>query len=135
MLGWPRSGFSTHGAERVEDKKQAARLGRYRIRCPRVLERLGWDELHQQVVFRAHPKNQANPYGSVARWDILDFFAHLTRHIPEQTKLTRYWGWYANAARGQAKSSQPPTARQLKHTSPASTKRRLSCARLIQKVF
>jgi hypothetical protein len=34
LLSWRHSGFSAHGAVRVEDRKGAARLGRYMIRCP-----------------------------------------------------------------------------------------------------
>jgi hypothetical protein len=53
MLQWPHSGFSVHGAVRVETRDEAARLGRYMIRCPIVLERLKWDEERQEVVYTA----------------------------------------------------------------------------------
>ncbi len=36
----PRSGFSAHGAVRVEERKDAVRLGRYMIRCPIAVKRL-----------------------------------------------------------------------------------------------
>ena len=34
LLSWRHSGFSAHGAVRVEDRQGAVRLGRYMIRCP-----------------------------------------------------------------------------------------------------
>ena len=34
LLTWRHSGFSVHGAVRVEGRQGAARLGRYMIRCP-----------------------------------------------------------------------------------------------------
>ena len=53
--------------------------------------------------------------------------------------MTRYWGWYSNAARGkrrrQDKNSQSPTEHRLPPASPAARKRSLSWARLFQKVF
>jgi len=34
LLTWRHSGFSAHGAVRVEDRQGAVRLGRYMIHCP-----------------------------------------------------------------------------------------------------
>ena len=44
LLSWRHSGFSAHVAVRVENCQGAVGLGRYMIRCPIVLERLGWSE-------------------------------------------------------------------------------------------
>ena len=44
LLSWPHSGFSVHGDVRVPDRDAVARLGRYMIRCPIVLDRLSLDE-------------------------------------------------------------------------------------------
>ena len=38
MLSWRHSGFSTHAGVRVDTITDAARIGRYMIRCPLVLE-------------------------------------------------------------------------------------------------
>ena len=71
------------------------------IRCPIVLERLEWDEHSGEVVCPARPGRTSSPYGTEARWDVLDFIAHVVDHVPERgQQLVRYWGWYSNAARG-----------------------------------
>jgi hypothetical protein len=44
LLTWRHSGFSVHGAVRVEGRQGAARLGRYMIRCPLALKRLSWND-------------------------------------------------------------------------------------------
>ena len=86
---------------RAEDRQGAVRLGRTMIRCPLVLDRLEWDAESGEVVYSARPRRTASPYGTVARWDVLDFIAGLTQHIPDPSQqLVRYWGLYSNAARG-----------------------------------
>jgi len=40
LLSWHHSGFSVHGDVRAHDRYCAARLGRYMIRCPLVLDHL-----------------------------------------------------------------------------------------------
>ncbi len=146
MLQWPHSGFSVHGAVRVETRDEAARLGRYMIRCPIVLERLKWDEERQEVVYTAHPRKAGGPYGSEARWDVLDFIARITQHIPGASQqYQRYWGFYSNAARGKrireaaedSESSEEPAAVPSEDEALESWKkrRRVSWAQLIRKVF
>ena len=44
LLTWRRSGFSVHAGARVEERAEAAGLGRYGILCPLVFDRLEWDE-------------------------------------------------------------------------------------------
>ena len=44
LLSWRHSGFSVHGEVKAYDRDSAARLGRYMIRYPVVLERLSLDE-------------------------------------------------------------------------------------------
>lgn len=37
----------------------------------------------------------------MVRWDVLEFIARVTDHIPEPgQQLIRNWGYYANASRG-----------------------------------
>jgi hypothetical protein len=43
---------------RVEERQEAARLGRYGIRCPLVLDRLAWDETSAEVVYSARPSRR-----------------------------------------------------------------------------
>jgi hypothetical protein len=146
MSQWPHSGFSVHGAVRVETRDEAARLGRYMIRCPIVLERLKWDEEREEVVYTAHPRKAAGPYGSEARWDVLDFIARMTQHIPDGgQQYQRYWGFYSNAARGkrlreaaeESDTSERPTTDPSEDEALESWKkrRRISWAQLIRKVF
>ena len=125
---------------------EAARLGRYMIRGFIVLERLKWDEERQEVVYTAHPRKAAGPYGSEARWDVLDFIARMTQHIPDGgQQYQRYWGFYSNAARGKrlreaaesSESSEEPIADPSEDEALESWKkrRRISWAQLIRKVF
>jgi hypothetical protein len=93
ILSWSHSGFSINGAVQAENREEAVRLGRYMIRCPLVLDRLEWDDQKGEVIYHARPRRKATPYGSVARWDILDFIARLIQHIPDTCEsLLRYWG-------------------------------------------
>ena len=44
----------------------------------------------------------------MARWDVLEFLARVVDHIPEPSQQTvRYWGYYANAARGRRRKALP----------------------------
>jgi hypothetical protein len=146
MLQWQHSGFSVHGSVRVETRYEAARLGRYMIRCPLVLDRLKWDEERQEVVYAAHPGKLGGPYGSEARWDVLDFIARVTQHIPDPgQQLQRYWGFYSNAARGKrlrdaAEDSQGSEDHNADQSEDEDLegwqkRRRISWAQLIRKVF
>jgi len=58
LLSWRHSGFSAHGAVRVEDRKGAVRLGRYMIRCPIVLKRLQWDQEGQAQACTRQPEHR-----------------------------------------------------------------------------
>jgi hypothetical protein len=147
ILSWPHSGFSTNGSVRAESRDDAARLGRYMIRCPLVLDRLEWDAEKGEVVYYARPRRTGNPYGTVARWDVLEFIARLTQHIPNTSEqLLRYWGFYSNAARGKrrrvapgytdaaaGRSPQPET--NSHHTEQRRHRRSMSWARLLRKVY
>jgi hypothetical protein len=55
LLAWRHSGFSVDASVRVEERSEAARLGRTMIRCPLVLERLSWDQPTGEVVYHARP--------------------------------------------------------------------------------
>ncbi len=146
MMQWPHSGFSVHGAVRVETRNEAARLGRYMIRCPLVLERLKRDEERQEVVYTAHPRKAGGPYGSEARWDVLDFIARMTQHIPDGgQQYQRYWGFYSNAARGKRlrEAAKGSESSEVSSDDPSQDedcdgwlkRRRISWAQLIRKVF
>ena len=61
LLAWRHSGFSIHGAVRVEDRQGAARLGRYMIRCPLALNRLSWNDDTVEVAYTARPTRRSGP--------------------------------------------------------------------------
>ena len=140
LLSWHHSGFSVHGAVWVEDRQGAVRLGRYMIRCPIVLKRLSWETETGEVVCRGRPSRRGGSHGGEARWDVLEFLARVVDHIPEPSQQTvRYWGYYANAARG--KRSKAALAGDTTETSGRQdddefTRRaRLTWAKLIRRVY
>jgi hypothetical protein len=139
LLSWRHSGFSAHGAVRVEDRQGAVRLGRYMIRCPIALERLRWDKQTAEVLYRGRPTRRGGPERSSARWDVLEFLARVVDHIPEPSQQTvRYWGFYANAARGKRRKD---TKSQVSRTpcrqddDEFTRRARLSWAKLIRRVY
>jgi hypothetical protein len=144
MLSWRNSGFSVDATVRVDTIREAARIGRYMIRCPLVLERLQWDEEHGEVVYAARPSRAKGPFGGVVRWDVLEFIARVTDHIPEPgQQLIRNWGYYANASRGKRRRcselesprDQEGTDQEEQDVDSWRRRRKLTWAKLIQKVY
>ena len=76
-LSWRHSGFSVHGDVTAPDRYCAARLGRYMIRCPLVLERLSLDEATGEVLYRTRPSRAPHAQGQVARWDVYELIARV----------------------------------------------------------
>jgi len=137
MLSWNHSGFSADASVRVETIANAVRLGQYMIRCPLVLERLNWDDERAEVTYQARPKRSKGPSAGIARWDVLKFIARITE--PGQ-QLIRNWGYYANASRAKRRreSGIENSTEDNQHgqdSSDAHRQRRLSWAKMIQKVY
>ena len=144
MLSWQHSGFSAHASVRADTIKDAVQIGRYMIRCPIVLKRLQWDEESGEVVYAARPSRAKGPFGGVVRWDVLEFIARVTDHIPEPgQQLTRNWGYYANASRGKRRRNselespheQEGTDIEEQDADGWRRRRKLTWAKLIQKVY
>ena len=141
LLTWRHSGFSAHGDVRVKDRQGAARLGRYMIRCPLALKRLSWNEETAEVSYAARPTRRSGPRPTTASWDVLEFIARVVDHIPEPSQqMTRYWGFYANAARGKRhKAHKEAGARPAPAGDDAvdtfTRQARLSWAKLIKRVY
>ena len=142
LLSWRHSGFSVHGAVRARDRLSAARLGRYMIRCPLALKRLSWNEDNAEVRYTARPSRRSGPRPATACWDVLEFIARVVDHIPEPSqRMTRYWGWYANAVRGKRRkvdeeepaSTRPTPEDTCRRLQPPQS--RLSWAKLIKRVY
>ncbi len=77
-------------------------------------------------------------------WDVLEFIARVTDHIPEPgQQLTRNWGYYANASRGKRRRhSELVSPHDQEGTDPQEQDvdgwrhcRKLTWAKLIQKVY
>ncbi|TDI35304.1 MAG: hypothetical protein E2P02_28130 [Acidobacteria bacterium] len=85
------------------------------IRSTLVLERLNWDAERGEVTYQARPKRSKGPSGGIARWDVLEFIARATDHIPETgQQLIRNWGYHSNASRakrGENRAFQTPLMR------------------------
>ncbi len=111
------------------------------IRCPLVLERLNWDAERAEVTYQARPKRSKGPSAGIARWDVLEFIARITDHIPEPgQQLVRNWSYYANASRAKRRreSGIENSTEDTQHgqdSSDAHRQRRLSWAKMIQKVY
>jgi len=138
MLSWKHSGFSADASVRVETIADAVRIGRYRIRCPLVLDRLGWDAERAQVTYQPRAKRSKGQAAGLTRWDVLEFIARITDHIPETgQQLVRNWGYYANASRAKRRreSGSQNSNEDNQHgqdKSDANRQRRLSWAKMIQ---
>ena len=139
LLSWRHSGFSAHGAVRVDDRQGAVRLGHYMIRCPIVLKRLSWEWEAGEIVYRSRPSRRTGPDDGHARWDVLEFLARVVDHIPGPSQqMVRYWGFYANAARGKRRkaAADEDTPREPSRQDDEITRRtRLSWAKLIRRVY
>ncbi len=134
-------GFDTAVSVTIAD---AVRLGRYMIRSPLVLERLKWDTERGEVTYQARPQRSKGPAGGLERWDVLEFIARVTDHIPEPgQQLIRNWGYYSNASRAKRlresslQSSAPPMQDQQRKpdSDEGQRQRRLGWAKMIQKVY
>ena len=80
------------------------------IRCPVVLERMSFDQKTGEIFYRARPSRARGPFGGTQRFDILEFIARVTDHIPEMgQQLVRYWGTYANASLHRRRRALPTT--------------------------
>ena len=61
---------------------------------------------------------------TTASWDVLELIARVVDHIPEPSQqMTRYWGWYANAARGKRRKveEEEPTSTRPSPEDPVDT--------------
>jgi hypothetical protein len=106
LLSWRHSGFSVHGDVKVPGREAAARLGRYMIRCPVVVERMSLDEDTGEVIYRTRPSRVDHLEGPVARWDVYELIARVLDHVPAPNQqMVRYWGFYSNVARGKRRAT------------------------------
>ena len=109
-----------------------------------MLKRLQWDEERGEVVYAARPSRAKGPFGGVVRWDVLEFIARVTDHVPEPgQQLTRNWGFYSNASRGKRRGDASIESLPDREGADVEEqdgdgwrrRRKLTWAKLIQKVF
>ena len=99
--------------------------------------RLAWHAESGEVLYSGRPSRCVGPDGAHARWDVLEFLARVVDHIPGPSQQTvRYWGFYANAARGKRRkaattASQAPRRQEDDEFTRRS---RLSWAKLIRRL-
>jgi len=109
--------------------------------APLALKRLSCNEETAQVGYTARPTRRVGPWPTAASWDVLEFIARVVDHIPEPSQqMIRYWGFYANAARGKRRKVEEvePTSTQPspEDTDDTFTRHaRLSWAKLIRRVY
>jgi hypothetical protein len=143
MLGWHHARFAVNFAVRLDADDHAGRerLAHSMLRCPFSLQRLIRVTDEGKVLYRAEentPQRFPTPagpdlFGGVARnfqvFDPLDFIAELTEHIPDTRKhLTRYFGFYACAARGR-RAKAHATHHAAAEAAPAPARTSLAAAR------
>jgi hypothetical protein len=86
--------------------------------------------------------HRSGPLPRITNWDVLEFIARVVDHIPEPSQqMTRYWGFYANAARGKRRKKadegeQASAGSKREDTDDDFTRQaRLSWAKLIRRVY
>jgi hypothetical protein len=102
------------------------------------LKRLSWDKQTAEVLCRGRPGRRGEPEGSCVRWDVLEFLALVVDHISEPfQQMVRYWGFYANAARGKRRKDVTTQASQTsrRQDDDETQRARLSWAKLIRRVY
>ena len=93
LLSWKNSGFSIDNSIRLygSDNKARESLSQYIARCPISLEKLKYEPFHSKVLFKT-PKYNDYFKENFRVFDVLDFIALVTAHIPPKHKqyIRRY---------------------------------------------
>jgi hypothetical protein len=133
------------------------RLAQYMVRCPLSLARMTRVTDEGSVIYRAEKTEcrrfpqaatedlRAGPRRNFQVFDVFDFLAELTQHIPDKSEhLVRYYGWYSYRRRGmrakQAAADEIKIDRSLTRSDGTSgtdckTSRPSVWAALIQRVY
>jgi hypothetical protein len=157
LLSWKNSGFSIDNSVRIfsSDDKAKESLAQYIARCPISLEKITYEPFHGKVLFKT---TRFNDYfkENFKAFDVLDFIAELTAHIPPKNKIyIRRYGLYSSRTRGiwkrfdhiirlapsgwkekhNQKTAAEDTLPDIKECSPDEKKRKSAWAMLIKKVY
>jgi hypothetical protein len=96
------SGFSIDNSVRIygKDYKAKEALAQYIARCPISLEKIKYEPFHGKVLFKT-PKYNDYFKENFRVFNVLDFIAAVTAHIPPKNKqYIRRYGLYASRTRG-----------------------------------
>ena len=102
LLSWKNSGFSIDNSVMIygNDDKTKESLAQYIARCPISLEKIKYESFHGKVLFKT-PKYNDYFKENFKSFDVLDFIAEVTVHIPPKHKeYIRRYGVYSSRTRG-----------------------------------
>ena len=156
LLSWKNSGFSIDNSVMIygNDDKTKESLAQYIARCPISLEKIKYETFHGKVLFKT-PKYNDYFKENFKSFDVLDFIAEVTVHIPPKHKeYIRRYGLYSSRTRGiwerfdylirlaplgwkekhNQKAALEASLTDIKECSPDEKKRKSAWARLIKKV-
>jgi hypothetical protein len=108
LLSWKNSGFSIDNSVRIYSSNDKAResLAQYIARAPISLEKLKYEAFHGKVLFKT-PKYNDYFKENFRSFDVLDFIALVTAHIPPKHKqYIRRYGLYSSRSRGKWKEKE-----------------------------
>jgi hypothetical protein len=157
LLSWKNSGFSIDNSVIIygSDYKAKESLAQYIARCPISLEKIKYEPFHGKVLFKT-PKYNDYFKENFKAFDVLDFIAEVTVHIPPKSKqYIRRYGLYSSRTRGKweeyeyisrlapsgwkekhnRKADSETSLPDIKECSPGEKKRKSAWARLIKKVY
>jgi hypothetical protein len=99
LLSWRHSGFSIDNSVRILDESSQESLAEYIARPPISLKKIRYEPFKGKVLF--HTKYSEYFRQNVHLFDVLDFLAELTQHIPpRRLQLIRRYGLYASRTKG-----------------------------------
>jgi hypothetical protein len=99
LLSWRHSGFSIDNSVRILDESSQESLAEYIARPPISLKKIRYEPFKGKVLF--HTKYSEYFRQNVHLFDVLDFLAELTQHIPpKRLQLIRRYGLYASRTKG-----------------------------------
>jgi len=104
MRSWHHSGFSVHAEVVIqkEDLQALVRLAQYLVHPSFSAEKIRYIEKTGGVMYKS--KLHAGKKRNFEVLDAIEFLHRICLHIPEHYEsLIRYYGHYANAARGKRK--------------------------------
>ena len=92
-MSWKNSGFSIDNSVRIfgSDEKARESLAQYIARCPISLKKITYEPFHSKVLFKTLKYNEYFKENFKV-FDVLDFIALVTAHIPPKHKqyIRRY---------------------------------------------